>query len=963
MSYFFCQSNNPKTLSATILLGSIVGQVLQNPALNPSLMLLLEQPETLPFPHPTPEECIDILIKATPSNWRGIFVLDGLDEMPEEAVDDMFGQLHRLGEQRWINILCSSRPTLACYSTVKSSIDKVWTLSMETADRSKEIRAYLAAEISRWNAIRPLPTELARLMEEQLLAGCQGMFLWLSLQIQDICPRYTQELRSDAEILDILGNLPKDLPGAFDKALSRMDDGKQGSKLFKLVASAEPPMNMDELRVASNVETGNAVWDNSTLVSTGKALISAYGGSLLDIDEEDLCVRFIHYSVLLHLTAPSSNEKTGIFHFDLSEAEMMLGAVCVTYLSYNVFENRISTAQKASFAQVPQATARSVMPSEVFRKGISLLAKQRRQRDPKVDLERLSYELQNQRWRVRDDVHLFLDYAKDQWLLPTRHIWSDDRHGILPQWRNLITSPIVSDSLPWNSVAQAATWALENNHATLFQHYLHSEDQDNLHAALSGAEYAVRTGVSHVRLKGQGLGWLGPLYLMLPEHQTTVLQAFIELGCQPFNSTLAEPPSPNIAGLDLVASAKSHLVTGLKTYSKDQGMKAYILFLANYLDDPNLVLKNGSRILHLAIDSGCVVLAHELLSKGADPNGGLISGHPTPLQLCTDRKYMRLAEHLVDSGAHVTFNNFDEESPLLFLAIDRSEWGLFFALLRQGRFQCDGRYGFDRDTACHRLCRGQFDSKSQFSEAALNALIQHGANIRLWNSAGETPLLLAVRTGKQRLIKILLEHGADPTVGDHLGLQPLHFAQDAVMIQHLLHQGADPDAAAGGHVTPLMLAAYHGRAEVVSALLDNGANPNLAIGEVGSKAASLFGGWSVGEPRSWATAFDLCLGRLERELKDWYWSGTSQKNHSETAQFHSGLVSVTAQFLRTGIGFKYHDPDALGRVMDLLSDRAIDAAVTADLYPAVKILTEARDSAARDAASRRTAVETKLPVD
>ncbi|WAO93267.1 NACHT domain-containing protein [Fusarium falciforme] len=335
VSYFFCQSGNPKTLSASTLLGSIVGQALQNPALEPSLMSFLKQLETVPYAHAMPEEYIDILLKATPSNWRGIFVLDGLDEMPQEEVDDIFGQLHHLREHRWM---------------------------------------------------------------------------------EDICPRYTQELRSDAEILDILGNLPKDLPGAFEKALSRMRDGKYGSKLFKLVASAEPPLSMDELRVASNVEPGNTTWDNSTLSRSGKALISAYGGSLLDIDEEDFRVRFIHYSVLLHLTTPSSDVKTHAFHFDLEEAERALGAVCVTYLNYSVFENRVSTAQKVSFGQVPHATAGSVMSSEASRKAFSLLAKHKRRRDPKVDLERLSYKLQSEKWRVRDDVHLFLDYARNKFI-------------------------------------------------------------------------------------------------------------------------------------------------------------------------------------------------------------------------------------------------------------------------------------------------------------------------------------------------------------------------------------------------------------------------------------------------------------------------------------------------------------------------------------------------------------------
>ncbi|KAJ4016209.1 hypothetical protein NW752_003332 [Fusarium irregulare] len=885
VSYFFCQSNNPKTLCATNLLGSIVRQVLQSPAIEPSVIALLEQSQAIPL-RATPEECIDILIKVTPSNWRGIFVLDGLDEISEEVFDETFRELHRLQSHRWISILCSSRPTSACYSTVESRFDEVRTLSMETADRSKEIHAYLAAEISRWNAIRPLPPEIEKLMEEQLFVGCQGMFLWLSLQIEDICPRYTQELRSEAEILDILGNLPKDLPGAFNKALSRVRDGKRSSQLFKLVASAEPPMKTDELRVAANVNPGNTAWESSTLVGTGRALISAYGGSLLDIDEEDLRVRFIHYSVLLHLTGPSSDRKTRIFHFDLSEAEMMLGAVCVTYLSYSVFENRISRAQKASFAEVPEVTARSVMPSETFRKGINLLLRYRRQRDPKVDLERISHEMQKQRTKVHDDVHLFLDYAKDQWLLSTRQIWLDNQSGVLSLWRDLITSPIVSDSLPWDTVAQAATWALENNHGTLFQHYLHSKERDNLSVVLTAATNTVRSGISQIRLKRGGLGWLAPLYLMFPEYQASIMQVFVKLGCLPHNPDLERPPHPNFYGDSLVTNVISHLVACLKTYSKDPEIDAYVLFLANYLPCPNLIFENESLTLHLAIERGFTPITYQLLQKGATPENAI-------------------------------FNKVGEGSPPLFLAIAEENWELFKTLLRQGKYSIDGMFGPEYETTLRSRRSGP---KSLFSEAALTALIKQGANTQLKDSGGETPLLLAVRSGEQRLANLLLEQGADPSVGNDLGAQPLHFARDEVTIQQLLLHGADPEAAIRGLVTPLMLAAYQGRAKAVRALLDNGANPHPSVAGVSSRQALLLGWRNTGKAHSRAITIELCMQRPERELENR--PGASRERQSETAQLSSEM-------------------DAFRRLMDSLSNCDNDADFVPDFESVWKSLTNA----------------------
>lgn len=60
-------------------------------------------------------------------------------------------------------------------------------------------------------------------------------------------------------------------------------------------------------------------------------------GNLLEVDEEDHGVRFIHHSALSHMagTAKSPHHSGDSW---LSRAENLIGSVCVTYLSYSVFD-------------------------------------------------------------------------------------------------------------------------------------------------------------------------------------------------------------------------------------------------------------------------------------------------------------------------------------------------------------------------------------------------------------------------------------------------------------------------------------------------------------------------------------------------------------------------------------------------------------------------------------------------
>ncbi|UQC73496.1 major facilitator superfamily transporter [Colletotrichum lupini] len=286
--------------------------------------------------------------------------------------------------QEWLDTKTSATLWLQVWQCVLV-LDGLDEDPLEEVESVLDLESYISAEVENWKLIRPISSRLEQLVKEQLLVRSQGMFLWLSLQIEAICPKYTRELRSESEILDIINNLPRNLPQAFDQAILRIPDMKYGSRVFQLIASADPCLSLDELRVALNVQPGSSIWSSSTLHPSGFTLASTYGGSLLEIDEEDSCIRFIHHSVLLHLVQAPALPAASPYHFHLHQAEFELGAICVTYLNYGVFENSMSHAQNVSFDKIPGElelpTSDAVVVKEVLRITLTVI------KQYKVDLE------------------------------------------------------------------------------------------------------------------------------------------------------------------------------------------------------------------------------------------------------------------------------------------------------------------------------------------------------------------------------------------------------------------------------------------------------------------------------------------------------------------------------------------------------------------------------------------------
>ena len=138
------------------------------------------------------------------------------------------------------------------------------------------------------------------------------------------------------------------------------------------------------------------------------------------------------------------------------------------------------------------------------------------------------------------------------------------------------------------------------------------------------------------------------------------------------------------------------------------------------------------------------------------------------------------------------------------------------------------------------------DAVKRQDSAALQALLQEGADVDQPQGDGATALHWAVYRDDLETTRLLLAAGATVGAANDLGVTPLWLACNngsAALVEALLVAGADPDAALPSGETPLMTAARTGNAGAARLLLAHGADANAREGAHGQTALM----WAVSQ--------------------------------------------------------------------------------------------------------------------
>ena len=210
-------------------------------------------------------------------------------------------------------------------------------------------------------------------------------------------------------------------------------------------------------------------------------------------------------------------------------------------------------------------------------------------------------------------------------------------------------------------------------------------------------------------------------------------------------------------------------------------------------DAKTLTTRDGESVLMTAARAGNLEAVKVLIARGADVNARETYRGQTALMWAASERHPEIVQYLLAHGADSKIRSLDRDNKMPKLSAASSVTPM-------------ARGGL---AALHFAVR-------EGDEASARALLDGGAEINLADADGTTALTVAIMNKNYSVAKFLLERGANSNLADTRGRTPLYAAIDARNEDY----SALPSRK-GTDVLPDI--------QLIQALLDRGANPNLAL--------------------------------------------------------------------------------------------------------------------------------------
>jgi nucleoside phosphorylase len=311
--YYFCSNRDKNRNTALTIMRGILHQWIDlHPHLAKDIKNSFEGTETTKY---TISSFVSLwrvfltLLQQTTSS-QVVCVLDGLDECEKESLrqllDAVGNYLSKSGEisRPRLKVIILSRPQPA---VLESKLGQHLQVRLDASDTeiSHDVEKYIFAKVSELASEQNLSEEMVVKVQQTLLAGADGTFLWVGFVANEL------QGRSWSKIDEVLRHVPKGLGGIYQRLLQQIGDKEELVPILQWVVLAARPLTLEELTVAAEIKTAGTL--AATQVTRNRLRLS---GLLVKVDGD--VVNLVHESAKEFFQSDQVNTK-GINMFHMSQ--------------------------------------------------------------------------------------------------------------------------------------------------------------------------------------------------------------------------------------------------------------------------------------------------------------------------------------------------------------------------------------------------------------------------------------------------------------------------------------------------------------------------------------------------------------------------------------------------------------------------------------------------------------------
>ncbi|TRX93051.1 hypothetical protein FHL15_005919 [Xylaria flabelliformis] len=804
ISFFFPRFDYADSLLADSIIRSLIKQNLQ-----PDLVDRLSNDISKAYSSfYSQDSMLDLLVSKTAIFSTNYLLIDSLDECElkeRQTILQILGSMIKRSSSR-VKIFVASRDALE--NEITDVFPQVVRLQMNTPEAASDLELFVRQTLSeRINmgqlAIGNVSSEM---ICDSIMSGAQGMFLWVALEIDEICAQVCEE-----DVLIALQNLPKTLTEILTRALLRIlaqGNHRIAKEVFKWISVAKRPLLLEELQDALSIRIGESY---SKLERRPQRIekLPAWCANLVEIDEVSNSVQFVHHSVrtfildtsIVNLQSPKLNE----FHDHVENFDTAVGELCVTYLEWNDFKRALEPSKpqldQTTKIPEPQKIIKTVLTAErksTFATTIGRLIPRSPRSEIQLKLNTSLASRLNGRQKQGLDENLFhnrsypfLEYARKYWISHTRLLMV--KSPIYWSWRRMLEGTHQVARTEWTRSEYRSAdefilaWAQTHCHFALLYALMSAGhlDFEQFHG------HSCKIVAESQSIQGMQI-LLENIEEFTPRHWTREMSLPVKIATvaaylkpqehiDSFRRTqdwhvsrIYRPVTPlldNRPNIDVIASIPGLLEI---TYFASVQLNLAELMATLLVREPSLCdIPRGCieiQPLQVAIMAENITAVNLLLQRGADPNqscskpGWLISTlrdfrFNSLLNLAISQKNTMIMRLLLDSGSDVNYSKLRINSPRNSQPLDSTTKMIQSCLTN---FQTN----LSEDlTALHCAVLVSTDNIIDGPDLApMKLLLSNGADSNVPNSEGLTPIFLAVHQRQPKTLKALLKAGADPTL-------------------------------------------------------------------------------------------------------------------------------------------------------------------------------------------------------